>query len=161
MKTKTFLLLCLFLGIGLTQLSAQNAGHAISHYFQEEMAVPLTCDVNTPPVMLKAVFDVHCVMFNTGVDVWNAEDQIWMKMRYKGTLMAPSGEVFLVDEVLTNGHKGIGTAVTDPDYYAVIHFVAKLKGNMGSHIIMSGYFDQTIWWDINEWVFTVEKAVCN
>lgn len=53
---------------------------------------------------------MHCVMFNTGVDLINYSDwdQLWMKMRYKGTLTAPSEEVFLVDEVFTWGHFGLG-----------------------------------------------------
>jgi hypothetical protein len=149
-----------FLGIGLTQLSAQ--GHAISHRFPEEMSIPLTCDINTPPVLLTAIFDVHCVMFNTGDDLINYSDwdQRWMKMRYKGTVTAPSGEVFLVDEVVTSGHFGLGTAMTDPNYYPETHFVAQLKGSMGSHIIISGIFDWTSL-NPNDWVFTLDKAICN
>jgi hypothetical protein len=161
MKTKTFLLLCLFLGIRLTQISGQ--GHAISHSFQEEMSVPLSCNVNTPPILLTAVFDVHCVMFNTGEDLINYSDwdQLWMKMRYKGTVTNPlTKEVFTVDEVITSGHFGLGTANTDPNYYPETHFDAKLKGNMGSHIIISGIFDWTSL-DSNDWVFTIDKAICN
>jgi hypothetical protein len=149
------------MGIGLTQISAQ--GHAISHNFQEEMSVPLTCHINSPPVLLTAVFDVHCVMFNTGVDLINYSDwdQRWMKMRYKGTVTNPSTqEVFYVDEAMTSGHFGLGTANTDPNYYPETHIVVRLKGNMGSHIIISGIFDWSSL-DSNDWVFTLDKAICN
>ena len=49
MKTKTFLLLCLFLGIGMTQLSAQkgkNGNGAVSEYFTWDgyyIDVPVVC----------------------------------------------------------------------------------------------------------------------
>jgi hypothetical protein len=48
MKTKTFLLICLFLGIGLTQLSAQNGkngtGTDVSRYSYVGWACPVVCD---------------------------------------------------------------------------------------------------------------------
>lgn len=48
MKTKTFLLLCLFFGIGLTQLSAQNGkngtGTDISDYSNEYWYTEVYCD---------------------------------------------------------------------------------------------------------------------
>jgi hypothetical protein len=48
MKTKTFLLLCLFLGIGLTQLSAQNgqkeATKTYSEWISTTWSDPVFCD---------------------------------------------------------------------------------------------------------------------
>ena len=48
MKTKTLLLLCLFLGIGLTQISAQNgqkeSTKTYSDYFTGKWSDPVFCD---------------------------------------------------------------------------------------------------------------------
>ncbi|HAQ18122.1 MAG TPA: hypothetical protein DCR40_02690 [Prolixibacteraceae bacterium] len=77
MKTKAFLLVCLLLGIGLTQLSAQN-GKGGSGTFKQELSFTgwslnvycdgVVSDVVTCPV-LKVEITVHYV---NGVEVWGS-----------------------------------------------------------------------------------------
>jgi hypothetical protein len=93
MKTKTFLLICLLLGIGLTQLAAQNGKNGsgtVSHEYEYgEWTVPVWCegvisDLVTCPNLIVAVTE-HYI---NGELVW--VDQVVETREWTGT----SGEVY-------------------------------------------------------------------
>jgi hypothetical protein len=76
MKTKTFLLLCLFLGIGLLQLSAQNGkngtGTVVYDFYVEHIvSLPVVCDGAVIDGLSAAGFTVRVVQhFENGEFVW-------------------------------------------------------------------------------------------
>jgi hypothetical protein len=124
MKTKTFLLLCLFIGIAVNQLSAQGTR---TYPYREYKAVP----VNAPP------FKIYCD--GEEVDQLSGEDYIlrqpvhykdgettWWKGMVNNIKFTSiiTGEVFRVQ--IHDGWIG--------DLYHV-RFI--LIGNMGSHYIIN------------------------
>ncbi len=99
MKTKTLLLICLFLGIGLTQLSAQNGkngtGTIVYDFFVTlpNMAeFPVTCN----GVLID---DVTATDFYLPVSAHFKEGQlIWMKMKVTNLVLKSTftGELFVI-----------------------------------------------------------------
>jgi hypothetical protein len=145
MKTKIFLLLCLFLGIGLTQLSAQNGknGNGSVPEFMEwdgyYIDVPVTCG-GTKVDRLVGLVAIHVVrQYKLGVFMGEIA---W----YDGEVTnARTGEVFDVKD-----HWKFDIATPDSGSG---HF--NIKGSLGSHYIISYIIDFTT--DS----FTFTKAVCN
>lgn len=94
MKTKTFLLLCLFLGMGLTQLSSQNgkngSGTTKSEIAVENWTFPVFCDgveadlVNCPN--LTVGIKVHYI---NGVEVWGIN-----KVKFQPATSLKTSEVY-------------------------------------------------------------------
>jgi hypothetical protein len=75
MITKTFLLLCLFLGIGLTQLSAQgnsqnSDNHATQERFEGDNWIPIVCNEVTIDQLL-LTGEYHQIQFvKNGIWRW-------------------------------------------------------------------------------------------
>ena len=153
MKTKTFLLICLFLGIGIARLSAQTDVYKWSEVTGQW---PLTCDGITVEVL-------DC----TGTLTWLSHDEkdkvtgekrwAWVKAHFKWTATSTiTGEVFKATE------KDPGIEVYNPvtgDYIKEVGFWhAIIKGNMGSHynITYSYSYDQQ-----GNWTFAFVEAKCH
>jgi hypothetical protein len=131
MKTKTFLLLCLFMGIGLTKLSAQPAigksGNAIFYEtFGFTEKVPLNCDFNTL-VLLVGTVRCHTVLHYSNFD-GNLDNADWCRQEFHGELvLQATNEVFKVNDIFT-----VGGPQTQP---GTGHF--NVIGNQGSHYIVN------------------------
>lgn len=157
MKTKTFLLLCLFLGIGLTQLSAQpdppdnkhGTGTVVGSgtYYNVEWYV--VCNNELTDILrgtLYSNYEVHFIKGNfvfanhhcTGeaVSVGFTDEN--------GVKIGCTGEAFKIIDI---PHK------YDPTWefqYEVINCL----GNVGTHYLM------TIAWNNATWEPTVVKSIC-
>jgi hypothetical protein len=140
MKTKTFLLLCLFLGIGLTQLSAQNGPKDVktvvwdNPYYIGEF---LYCDGAYVGYM-EGPMVWHLVgHFINGVEVWEIAHA-------HGTIQSSWGEVFTVKEV--------NKEFIPKDGYIIGS--TNLNGNWGDHFIFRMTFDKD--WNI----VSIQKEGC-
>ena len=105
MKTKTFFILCLLSGIGLTQLSAQPAvgkcGNAIINgTFDLTEKVPLNCDLNSI-VPLVGTVRIHAVFHFSNYD-GDFSSYVWSRQGFRGRLvLEATKEVFKVDDAYT------------------------------------------------------------
>ena len=124
MKTKTFLMLCLLLGIGLTQLSAQNGNNgtgSVSSYYEwtPDYCIPIYNSTGTQIDLLEqgTVYFHHIGHFINGNFVWG-------KCQGFGEAESSTGEVFRVQEI----DKCDLTEST-----GICH--VNLIGNQGSHYI--------------------------
>ena len=105
MKTKTFLLLCLFLGIGLTQLSAQNGKNgtgSISFYVEWDgyfiPEVPINCDGMVTDFLIGDVTYHQTSYYQNGVF-------LWCKQQVSGELTSQNtGEVFKIKDIWKGDH---------------------------------------------------------
>jgi len=148
MKTKTFLLMCLFLGFGFTQLSAQTKSYPFRVSLTSEdvyLENPVYCDVNGEEVDRLALdyFDAHGVQhFQNGVFIFQ-----WGKM---------SGQAHSLktDEVFT--YKEIDKAIASETTYRATF---NLIGNQGHHYIQTLIIDN----DDMDFILHPEviKAICN
>ena len=143
MKTKTFLLLCLFLGIGLTQLSAQNDNSwgtkSVQGWFQGTYYSPVYCGDEMVDYLEGGWLRVHDgAHYKNGKFIWET-DQL------KGEVTSVTGEVFKVIEIDK-------TYFTD-HWYVTWKF--SLMGNWGSHYV--GSFTYSYW--TGETI--PGKAICN
>ncbi|MGB8489656.1 MAG: hypothetical protein WCE64_01220 [Bacteroidales bacterium] len=96
MKTKTLLCLCLFLGIGLTQLSAQNGkdgtGSVVYYYPHADFYTDIWCD---------GVFVDWIVGEGTGhvVDHYKNNVLQWKDFTYSGTATGLNGDIYTFSEI--------------------------------------------------------------
>jgi hypothetical protein len=143
MKTKTFLLLCLFLGIGLTQLSAQNGkngtGTDISDYPNEYWYTEVYCD-GVQVDFIEGTGDVRII--NQWVDgVWQ-----WQIASCSGVGTSDwTGETFTFKERVHfyyNNNKG-GVRIDD-----------HVQGDKGS------LYNMTFIINTNDWTMSVKNASC-
>ena len=155
MKTKAFLLLCLLLVIGLTQLSAQNGknGNGTDTFFwvweitnidfgPYWIEIPVNCD-NTVIDRLEGEVTVHQINhFTTESEGW--WDPAWVKQQFDGEVKSASSEVFKVKDIL----KGEAPSAICPGHF-------NLVGNKGSH------YKVFYTWDSNTNIMSIIKAVCN
>ena len=125
MKTKTFLLLCLFGGFGLIQLSAQSNDKNINHSYAYWLELtgdgifPITCD-GVDFDMLYCYGKIHFVdHWANGAWQWEIGEAKWEATSIK------TGEVFQGKEL----DKGI---IWDNQNYSGT-WRAIMHGNMGSH----------------------------
>ena len=91
MKTKTFLLLCLFLGIGLTQLSAQNKTLQV-RVMNAEYHTSVYCD-GVFVDFLNGTATLHMV-YHLKDGNW-----LWEMDQYKGEATGLYGEDFKISEI--------------------------------------------------------------
>ena len=143
MKTKSFLLVCLFIGAGLTQLYAQNgkngtgAAPELKVWDGYYIDIPVKCN-NAEVDRLVGKVTMHVVLQYKLGDLLG--DVAW----YNGEVTsAKTGEVFSVKD----HYKYVS-----PNLYGSGH--CNLMGNEGSHYILFYTYDFTT--D----TFTFEKAVC-
>jgi len=128
MKTKTFLLLCLLLGIGLTQLSAQNGNNGtgtITYYKTVECYILVE---NNGEVIAEITGDIEYFWRKHFV---NGEIK-WLKASCQGELTDKyTNEVFWLNEL----NKSIDPFDFDTfDGYFWVH--DNIKGDQGSHYIL-------------------------
>jgi len=96
MKTKTFLLLCLFLGIGFTQLSAQNGknatGSVVYYYPHADFYTDIWCN---------GVFVDWIVGEGTAhvVDHYKNNVLQWEDVSYSGTATGLHGDIYTFREI--------------------------------------------------------------
>jgi hypothetical protein len=154
MKTKTFLLLCLFTGIGLTQLSAQlqypdpyahndrGTGATITTGGAEyvDWGVPVFCHGEFVELLL-----VDCTLHY--LDHWMNGNWISFVISLHGEAKSDAtGEVFIFNEQFKN------YGMTTPPW--ILSSKLNLRGDKGSHYIMS------ITYDITNDIFTIQKGLC-
>jgi hypothetical protein len=152
MKSKVFLLVCLFIGIGLTKLSAQPAigKSGNMNYYDDPFSfaekVPLNCDYNDIDYlvgMVRCHTILHYSKFDGNIDNWD-----WCKNEFHGELVLLStGETFIVSDKCTT----IGPSESLP---TIGHFNA--VGNQGSHYIVYYLWDD--WADISD--LTIVSVKC-
>ena len=123
MKAKLVFILCFLLGIGLTQLSAQNPNSTdtktIQGWFMSSYWSPIYCGDMLVDYLEGGVIKVHYVVhYKNGNYIWETDF-------LKGEVTSASGEVFTVSELDK-------TYFTD-HWYLTWHF--NLKGDRGSHYI--------------------------
>jgi hypothetical protein len=125
MKTKTFLLLCFFLGIAFTQLTAQN-GAVIYRETGVDYYIPVfNCDGEYID-WLTGTVTMHAVIKN--------QKDVWCNVRthYDGVLTSENtDEVFTIKEVWKLDQLYPETI----DWYGFGHY--NLKGNKGTHYILN------------------------
>ena len=152
MKTKTFFLLCLFTGFGLTQLSAQN-GNDVGRDMYPEW-VPVFSSDGDQIDLLSGYIPYHYVWHSQhGVTIWvrssfSGEVESVGFVNDDGEKIGGTGERFIIKDQFNGDYNG--TSVIGGG-----HFTA--RGNLGSHyIIFYEYY-----WDIENEIeeITFVKAV--
>ena len=149
MKTKTLFFVCLFLGIGLTQLFAQvppppdnkNGTGTVSGYHEyDDWAYPVFCNGLQVDQLEGTIYVHYEVHFNNGNFVW----ALHVVSGELASTNPGSTEVFKIHDI---PHK------YDPNkefQYESYNFI----GNQGSH-----YVGKLAWNNIT-WELTIVKAVC-
>jgi hypothetical protein len=133
MKTKAFLLLCLFLGIGLTQLSAQNkkgTGSVVSvEKFETGLfAEPVFSTDGQVVDWLNGPITAHYV--------WHYKNGVWVSeiAHFYGELTSDAtGEVFSIDDHYKTREVGVNGNG---------HYIA--KGNKGT--VLNIFYHLEIFW---------------
>ncbi|MEN8115821.1 MAG: hypothetical protein ABFS16_02520 [Bacteroidota bacterium] len=142
MKTKIFLLVCLFMGIAVTQIYAQDkANNAVQGWAVGTYWTPVFCDGEMVDYLENGEIRIHFVyrLFKKGDLIFKEIDQI------KGTVTSRSGEVFKIRE-------------TDKWSYAgqwIVTWKYNLIGNQGTHYI------GTLTYNYATGELTVGKTVCH
>ena len=153
MKTKTFFMLCLLLGIGSTQLYAQlqypdpyahnkhGTGATITTGGSEYWVwVPVFCNEEFVG-LLSVDYTVHYL------DHWKDGNWISYVISVQGEAKSEAtGEIFEFNEQI----KEYG--MTTPPW--ILSWKLNLRGDKGSHYIMS------VSWDITNDIFTIDKGLC-
>ena len=139
MKTKTFFLLCLLLGMALTQLSAQTRSIVTYDSYttppNDVFWVPVVCDGETIDWLWAANYTIKNLgHFKDG----NFE---WYKSRWTDIVCTSesTGEVFTP----YGGEKG-GTNGSSDDF--IMEIKLNLKGSMGTQYMLHVYIN-TLTWD--------------
>jgi hypothetical protein len=148
MKRKTFLSICLLLGFGLTQLSAQNKSVVTKDGFYTDVSWFVYCtDANGTPVKVDELTggletEHHVAHYENGVNVW-------CNTQYFGVIYGSNGEVFKIKETwktdIIDAEARVGTVTGQ----------INLIGNKGSHYIMTLILD---WKTFS--IVEIVKAVC-
>jgi hypothetical protein len=137
MKTKTFLLVCLFSGIGLTQLSAQNgkngSGNVKGMATIPNWPYPVYCDgvlsdwITIPDLTVE--WTIHYV---NGVEMWGMN-----KPKTTEVILASTGEVYTM----------VGSFDHFSDVKGVTNTRLHLIGDKGGRISINAKID----WTTNQW----------
>jgi hypothetical protein len=138
-KNAFLVIICLFLGAGFTQISAQTfQGWATSVPWSTEVY----CDGELTDYV-EGVMRVHWV--------FHAGEEAWQILQAKGTASSASGEEFKYIEV------------DKKDFFdGPVTYHYNLKGNMGNHYIGTATieFDYS-GWPVVVYTFTPIHTVCN
>ncbi len=147
MKTKVFFLICLFLGFGFTQLSAQNSNSTGTYTLQWKFTAtywtPVYCGEQLIDELSGGEIIIHVVVHRKdGKRVWRT-DQI----RGEVTSAKEPYEVFEIVEIDKNDFVD--------NNFSTVTWKYNLKGNMGNHYI------GTLTYDYNTGEITVGPTICN
>jgi hypothetical protein len=140
MKTKTFLLSCLLLSIGLTKLSAQDLPDPYAHN-KHGTGATITTGGTEYPVWVPVICDGAFVDFLSidytlhYLDHWKDGNWISYVISVKGEAKSETGETFEFNEQIKED------GFTSPPF--IISWKINLRGNKGSHYIMSLAYDWT------------------
>ena len=135
MKTKIFLLVCLFMGFSVNQLSAQNGKNGtgtlpfIETIVENTFEISIMCDGEEDILNFPVSFDLRIRHH------FNNDELIWEKYQLNNVLYTSkiSGEIFkAVDFEKTNGKN---------QFIWLLH----LKGNLGNQYNIRMVFDMTTW----------------
>jgi hypothetical protein len=148
MKTKTFLFVCLFLGMAITQVSAQKkpgGSHNVPLFYTYSGEWPIECDgVLVDKLAGELSFHLSQFCFATP----DGDVTIWAIQKFSGTLTSTwTGEVFEVSEV-----DKYNIPQKTPEIYT---WHGIYKGNRGHTYILWGGFNTTTW----EIYF--DKSICH
>lgn len=138
MKTKTFLFLCLLLGIGLTQLSAQKTTVKYATG-GEALPEPILCD--------GVEYWLTGVYFGQEIDIYYKDGELKKGINHlKGELTnGETGEIFQV-HIKYKGDYVDGYVIETTNF----------KGNMGTHA------NQRLVWDVVAgWEYYWLKTICH
>jgi hypothetical protein len=144
MKTKKFLMLCLFLGMAMTQVSAQNGKNGTGS--ESTKAVWDTYYIDIPVGCNEAVVDrLTGSVTQHLIEHYNKGVLIWFKQQFDGEATSQkTGEVFKVKDIFV---------VEATTWECTGH--CNLIGSYGTHYILTYiYYSAT---DTFEFV----KAICN
>ena len=149
MKTKTFFILCLLLGMAMTQVSAQkkpNGSHNVPLFYSTTWWAPIYCD-GVLVDWLETTLSFHLSQFCFGTP--DGDVTVWGIQVFSGTATSGtgSGEIFTIHEV----DKAYGPNI-DPDMW-IWH--GNYIGNQGHH------YHMWIQWDLLTNEIVVEKTICN
>ena len=140
MKTKTFLVVCLFLGFGLTQSSAQSSS---SWYVWDGYAINVYCG-GVLVDNLVGETNVHEILHFNNQDIW-----VWGRQQYHGEL--------------TSVNTGEGFTVNDEYIYYPATWLGEghcnIIGDAGSHYILT-YTYNAANWDDPDYGLTIVTANC-
>jgi hypothetical protein len=158
MKTKTFLLTCLLMGIGLTQVSAQEVSHLndkgtgtfITTYSFDNFGNPVFCDGQQVDFISGTVRTHNVYIFKNGV--FEKANEHYFGGEFHSS-NPNSTEVF---KFMEKDHAmDIYFLEGDPQPYGTDTFRYDIIGNEGSHYVA------TCQWDIHTQTFIgVIRAVC-
>jgi hypothetical protein len=147
MKTKTFLLVCLILGIGLTRLSAQNGKDgtgSYSEWYTNSYQDPVFCEGVLIDWLDLTVTVHHKAHFLKG-------DWLTCFTQAKGTAVSKNtGENFKIIEIAKQENNVI--TAENWEWVAIVHFEA--MGDRGTHY--KGSFTVNY-----KWEFTGGTTVCH
>jgi hypothetical protein len=146
MMTKTFFILCLLSGIGLSVLSGQP---------------PVPDGTKTTVFTTKTdgyygflycnnlkVDDISGSGVVTIINHYEAGKLIWYTMHFKGEATGTSGEVFEINEITNQVH--VDADMNPIDYTAVFNY----RGSLGNHYIGLQSYDLAN----NTWI--INRAIC-
>jgi hypothetical protein len=148
MKTKTFFFICLLLGIGVTQLSAQKwpkGSHNIPTFWTYYDVWRIDCDGVTVD-KLEGELRYHLSQFVIPGENGGDPTVVWDIAKFSGTLTSiyEPYEVFTVQEV-DKANRPLATYT----YHGIY------KGNQGHSYNVWGHLDYSTW----EWV--IDKSICH
>lgn len=145
MKTKVFLLSCLLLGIGLTQISAQkpDVTRTYSYIVEQGYWSPVYCQNDQGVLVL--VDEITGILTSRVIVHYANNEYQWYMLQWSGELVSQiNQEVFQIHESDKIDKHETG------DY--TYHF--NLVGNMGSHYINFGILN------MDTWTIVCTKSVC-
>ena len=145
MKTKTFLLLCLLLGFGLTQLSAQASptgkGTVVNRFNWDGYSLPVSCNGTQIDNLQGSVSVLEIVHYGRNGE-W-----AWATHICSGTVASTSGsgEVFIIKELDKKYMNGAPTQ----------DIIVIAIGNHGTHYVLTFIFDTSTY------ELTPVKSICH
>jgi hypothetical protein len=151
MKTKTFLLVCLFMGIGLTQLSAQkwpSGSHNNPTFYTYTGEWTIDCDGVRVDV-LEGTLKAHISQFEIPGEDGGESILIWAIAKFSGKLTsiyAPY-EVYEIQDIDIY-NRPLSTSDTYTNHCI-------FKGNQGHTYNIWGHFDTSTW------EYFVDKSICH